>query len=120
MPAAVYNIEIEQGATFQLPLVYKDYLGNPIDISGYTARMQVRRSYEAPTPLLDLTTENNGITLGGSSGTIQIEAADLLTSPLPIIPETKPGVYDLELRSPGGVVTRLIKGSVTITPQATK
>lgn len=116
MAAATYDILIEQGATFQLNLVYKDSNDTPIDISGYTARMQVRRSYDAPTPLLDLTTENGCITLGGAAGTIAVEASSTLTKDLP----TKPSVYDLELISPQSVVTRLIRGAATISPEVTK
>lgn len=116
MAAAPYDILIEQGATFQLNLVYKDSNASPIDISGYTARMQVRRAYDAPTPLLNLTTENGAITLGGAAGTIAVQAAAALTTDLP----AKPAVYDLELISPGGVVTRLIRGVATITPEVTK
>lgn len=116
MAAAPYDILIEQGATFQLNLVYKDSNGAPIDISGYTARMQVRRTYDAPTPLLSLTTENGCITLGGVAGTVAVEAPADMTDNLP----AKTGVYDLELVSPSGVVTRLIRGETTISPEVTK
>lgn len=116
MAAAVYNITIEQGATFQLHLVYKDSGGTPIDISGYTARMQVRREYSSPTPLLDLNTENGGITLGDATGKVDVVAADTATRAI----TAKSGVYDLELISPGGVVTRLIGGTVLVTPEVTK
>lgn len=116
MAAATYDILIEQGATFQLNLVYKDSAGVPIDVSGYTARMQVRRTYDAPTALLNLTTENGAITLGGVAGTLVVEAAEALTTGLP----AKPAVYDLELISPAGVVVRLIRGAATISPEVTK
>jgi hypothetical protein len=116
MAAATYDILIEQGATFQLNLVYKDSGGSPIDISGYTARMQVRRSYDAPTALLDLTTENGAITLGGVAGSLVVEAGPTLTRDLP----AKGGVYDLELVAPSGVVVRLIRGTATISPEVTK
>lgn len=116
MAAAPYDILIEQGATFQLNIVYKDSNDVPIDISGYTARMQVRRSYDAPTPLLNLTTENGCITLGGVAGTLAVEAPASMTSSLP----PKPSVYDLELISPSGDVTRLIRGAAAISPEVTK
>lgn len=116
MAAATYDILIEQGATFQLDLVYKDSAGAPIDVSGYTARMQVRRTYDAPTALLSLTTENNCITLGGAAGTVVVKAPATATDNLP----AKTGVYDLELISPSGDVTRLIRGAVSISPEVTK
>lgn len=116
MAAATYDILIEQGTTFQLNLVYKDSNDAPIDVSGYTARMQVRRTYDAPTALLDLTSENGAITLGGVSGTVNVSASPNLTRELP----PKGGVYDLELVNPAGVVTRLIRGAVSVSPEVTK
>ena len=116
MAAATHDILIEQGATFQLNLVWKDSLGTPINLTGYTARMQVRHKYADTDPLLSFTTENGAITLGGALGTIAVTGLATLTDALTV----KSGVYDLELVSPGSVVTRLIQGGVTITPQVTR
>jgi hypothetical protein len=116
MTAATHNITIEQGATFRLSLIWKDSNNTPINLTGYTARMQVRRKYSEPTTLLNFTTENGAIVLGGSAGTIEVTGLATLTDDLPI----KPAVYDLELVSGSGFVTRLIEGSVTITPEVTK
>lgn|SRR5574343_526082 len=116
MAASTYDILIEQGATFQLNLVWKDSGGTPINLTGYTARMQVRHKLADTSPLLDFTTENGAITLGGVLGTISILGLATLTDALTV----KSGVYDLELVSAGGIVTRLIEGGVTITPQVTR
>ena len=114
--AASYPITIEQGATFQLNLLWKDGLNAPINLTGYTARMQVRRKRADVSPLLNLTTENGGITLGGSAGTIAVVATATLTAALP----AKSCLYDLELVSAAGVVTRLIEGSADVTPEVTR
>ena len=116
MTAAQHSITIEQSATFTLDLVWEDSNGVPVNISGYTARMQVRRTYVDNTPQLDFTTENGAIALGNALGTISItgDAAD--TAAVTI----KTGVYDLELVSPDGTVTRLIQGPATISPEVTK
>lgn len=116
MAAAQHNILIEQGATFQLDLVWKDSLGAPINLTGYTARMQVRYKLADAVPLLSFTTENGAITLGGAAGTISVVGTATQTDALTV----KKGVYDLELVSAGGIVTRLIEGSVVITPQVTR
>lgn len=116
MAAATHNLTIEQGATFQLNLLWKTSAGTPIDLTGYTARMQVRRKHDADTAMLNLTTENSAIVLGGAAGTIAITAAATLTDDL----TGKVAVYDLELVSAGGVVTRLIEGCVTISPEVTR
>ncbi len=116
MPAASYDITIEQGATFTLSLIWRDNLGAPINISGYTARMQVRHTHKSDVKLLDFTTENGAITLGGAAGTIVVTGLATLTDDVP----ARPAVYDLELVSPGGVVTRLLEGYATVTPEVTR
>lgn len=116
MTAAVHNITIEQGATFQMNLLWKDSTGSPVNLTGYTARMQVRQKYSSPDTLLNFTTENGAITLGGVLGTIAVVGAATVTDDL----VGKNGVYDLELVSAGGIVTRLVQGSVYISPEVTR
>jgi len=114
--AEEYDITIEQGATFELPIVWKDEKGTPIDLTGYKARMQIRKRIRSDEILASLTTENGRIVLGGAAGTIDI-----------VIPATETekfsfsrGVYDLELEGPGGYVVRLIQGSVCVSPEVTR
>lgn len=116
MAAAEYDITIEQGATFKLNLLWEDPAGDPIDVTGYTARMQVREKYTSTTTLLSLTSAAGDIVLGDTAGTIDITASAVATAAI----DEKRGVYDLELVSPGGEVTRLIRGCVTITPEVTR
>lgn len=114
--AAEHDITIEQGATFQLNLVWRDASNTPIDLTGYTARMQVKRRYADTTPLLNFTTENGAITLGGTNGTVQVVGLATVTDDVP----AKVCVYDLELVSPTGFVKRLVQGTAVVTPEVTK
>lgn len=114
MPAATYDFEIEQGTTLNKGLVWKGSTGAPVDLSGYTARMQLRPSVSSDTVLLDLTTENGGITLGGALGTITLHFTAAQTAALP-----KGGVYDLEMIIDGNV-TRLIQGAVSLSKEVTR
>ena len=117
MPAGIYDIIIEQGATFNFALIWRDPSGMPINLTGYTARMQVRQTVTQPDPApLSLTTENGGITLGGPAGPINVLATPVQTAGLSF----RAGVYDLELVSPGGEVTRLVQGSVVVSPEVTR
>lgn len=116
MAAANYDILIEQGATFLLHITYKDSLGVPINLTGFTARMQVRKKYSDTNALLTLTTETGEITLGGAAGTVDLAAPATATEDVTV----QCGVYDLELRNAAGVVTRLLQGNVTISPEVTK
>lgn len=114
MPAAIYDFEIEQGTTLNKQMVWKGSTGAPVDLSGYTARMQMRPSVSSDTVLLNLTTENGGITLGGALGTITLHFTAAQTSAL-----TKGGVYDIEVVT-GGDVTRLIQGAISLSKEVTR
>ena len=116
MTAGTYTITIEQGATFSLPITWKDQLGNAVNLTGYTARLQVREEVESATPFLTLTTENGGIALGGAAGTITLTVTATATAAL----TASKGVYDLELISGGGVITRLLEGLVVIKKEVTR
>src|SRR5574337_914853 len=87
----------------------------PVDLSGYTARMQVRASVAATDVLLELTTDNGGITLG-SDGTVTLQASAITTAAL----AWTRGMYDLELMDSAGVVTRLAAGSVAVSREVTR
>ena len=113
MAAANYDLYIEQGATFTLQLVWKDDEGTPIDITGYSARMQIRRNYGSE-PVISLA-DGEGLVLGNTAGTIEITITDEQTEAITITS----GRYDLELEF-GGVVTRLIEGLVDISRGVTK
>lgn len=114
MAAGIYDITIEQGATFQMNLTWKDSTGSPVNISGYSARMQVRENYEAEDTLVSLVSPAD-ITLGGALGTIAITIAASATQNL----QLEEGVYDLELVN-GATVTRLIQGKATISREVTR
>lgn len=115
MSAGTYNIVCEQGATFTRVITWRDSNNNPINLTTYTARMQVRDHYSATTTALSLTTENGGITLGGALGTVTLLASATTTAAL--VPDEY--VYDLELIN-GSTVTRLIEGTFVVSPEVTR
>ena len=88
----------------------------PVDLAGYTARMHIRASQAASVTLLELTTENSRIALDNTLKTITLS---LLASVTAAITWTT-GVYDLELVSAGGVVSRLLEGAVNIHQEVTR
>ena len=124
MSAGTFHFIAEQGVTFNPILTYRDATGALVDLTGVSARMQVRESYEATTVVLDLTTENGGITLGGALGTIALSicAEDMSAVPVNSGPGTPPAafyVYDLELVA-GAVTQRLLQGKFTVTREVTR
>lgn len=112
---ATLNLTFPQGATWSLALTWNDDGGDPINLTGYTARMHVRKSYDAATTVVALTS-GSGITLGGAAGTITLSVSATTTGGVP----ASTYVYDLELESGGGQVTRLVEGTLTVTPEVTR
>ncbi|MBI3983827.1 hypothetical protein HY346_00845 [Candidatus Microgenomates bacterium] len=89
----------------------------PVDLNGYTARMQIRLTEVAADPaLVSLTTENGGIAIDNTAKTITLTIAATATDDLTFLA----GVYDLELISSTGVVTPLLKGNVTVEAEVTR
>lgn len=123
MTAGVYTVAIEQGSTFRLrltlrlPTLVPGEPGELMDLSNFIARMQIRHRTPAPEILYSLTTENGGLTLGGAAGTIDMFISDEDTSAFSF----RSAVYDLEIEAvPGGDVTRIIQGPVTVSPEVTR
>lgn len=112
--AGSYNFTIEQGATFNLLMTWR--IDNvPVNLTGYTARLQARIDVDETDTILSLTT-GAGITLGGAAGTISLDQTATQTALLP----KGEYVYDLELQTSGGVVTRLLQGELNISAEVTR
>lgn len=113
----VLNITIYQGASWDLALTWK--IGDPstlVDLTGYTARMQIRTKTPAEAVIKTLTTSNEKIVLGGVLGTVTLALTAAETAAL----NAGAHVYDLELVSSSGYVTRLVEGRCTISPEVTR
>lgn len=122
MLAGIYNIVCEQGTTFTriITLEYPDAedptVFLPWNFTGYTARMQIRRTIDSSTVMIALTTENGGISFtNAAQGELTVNMTAAQTADL-----TSSGVYDLEIVSGSGAVSRLIQGSFTLNPEVTR
>jgi hypothetical protein len=104
-----------KGSTFSRTLTWK-ISGSAVNLTDYTARMQARASVTSETVVLDLTTANGKITLGGTAGTITLTLSAAETAAV----TQQSLAYDLELVSAGGVVTRLVEGQIVLTPEVTR
>ena len=117
---AKLKFTIYQGATFRKRLTWTNKAtGTPLDLTGCKARMQVRAEVESTEVLLELTTENGGITLGGAAGTIDLYVGATATAAI----NWEGGVFDLEIIHPGALpddVTRIVQGTVSVSPEVTR
>lgn len=119
MPAAKLNLSIEQGATWRHSLALKAGAGASapaLDLTGYTARMQVRAELAAPVALLELTTGNGRIAITPLDGRLDLLVSATDTGAL----DFDRAVYDLEIESAGGEVTRVLTGGVMLSKQVTR
>lgn len=114
--AGKLDITIEQGATFNPVLTWKDPSGVLINLTGYSARMHIREDIEDVAFIHEATTANGQIALGGAAGTITFNIPAATTEAFTF----DDAVYDLELEDAGGAVTRLVEGSVFLSPEVTR
>jgi len=105
-----YNIVAEQGATFNLNFTIATD-GVALNLTGYTFAMQVRRSTNSSTTLLSLTSATMT-----SVGTVAVTVSAATMNDVP----AGRWVYDIELTSSGGEVTRYLEGRFIVKAQVTQ
>lgn len=108
------DLECWQGANFDYQLTWT-VGGSAVNLTDYTSRMQVRQYADSTATVLSFV-NGTGITLGGTAGTITLAAVATATSPI----EAGQYVYDLELVSGAGYVTRLVEGSFVVYSEVTR
>lgn len=88
----------------------------PVDLTGYEARMKIKDRVGG-TELASFTSDppDNRITVDNAAKTITVELSAVDAAALAF---TK-GVYDLEMVSPGGVVTTIFSGSISVVKEVT-
>jgi hypothetical protein len=114
--AGTYDIAIEQGATWRLVVICKDESGAVINLTGFVARMQVRRRVRSDTILAELTDTNGGITVTPLLGKLELFLSDDTTAAFAFTH----AVYDLEIESSGGETTRVLQGAFTVSLEVTR
>ena len=110
--ASISNLTIDQGTTYSVTITVNDDTGSARNLTGYTGRSQMRRSY--------YTSANTAFTVSvtnPANGEISITLTAAQTA------NVKAGryVYDLELvNAKSTTVERVVEGIVTIYPEVTR
>lgn len=113
MPVTKLNLPpIQKGATYKPRPIF--WVG--VDLTGCTARMQVRETITSSTLLLELTTANGRIIITTLTSRIDLLVDVATTTAL----TTLGGVYDLEIVFPDGTVTRLVEGKIAFRDEVTR
>lgn len=105
--ASKANFVIEQGTDLEIGINIANE--DPVNISGYTCRSKMRKHYLSA----------NGVDITctvASSNTLSLTMTNEESSNI----ESGRWVYDVELVAPSGMVTRIVEGIVTVTPEVTK
>jgi len=115
MSAGKVNLIIDQGADWYQNFIYQYSTGTAINLTGYTAELQLRSNVANSIAALTLTT-GSGITITGATGTIALHATAAQTTAI------SAGFYqyDLEITSATNIVTRLVYGQIQVTPQVSR
>lgn len=109
--AAFSEITIEQGATFSTTVNVEDAYSNPVNLTGYSASSQMRKSYYSAS-----STNITATVTGTANGEITLSMTSANTSSL------TPGryVYDLIINDGANTITRVVEGTVTVLPSVTR
>jgi hypothetical protein len=130
MSAGKYSFTIEQGATLQFEIQYKDSNNIPVDLTSHNGRLQVRPTVGSSDVYLTLSStlqsDNTGLNFSGSngstplsSGSIGIYVSSVTSSNL----DFNEAYYDLEIYSGSGnseYVVRLLEGKVKLSKEVTR
>ena len=126
MAAGRYSFTIEQGATTQFEIQYKDNTGTPINLSGYGARMQVRSTVDSSTILLTLSSslqpDGTGLNMSGSNGATPLTSGSiglLISAATSSNLSFDKAVYDLEIHT-GATVNRILQGEIKLSKEVTR
>ena len=109
--ATISNLYIDAGADYSIIITANQSNGDPLNLTGFTVKSQIRKSYASPTAY-DFTTS----LYAAAAGKIRLSLTATQTSAI------KPGryLYDVEITSGSGEKRRVLEGIIIITPEITQ
>lgn len=112
----IFNIEVLTNPTEAFHAVDNPYI--PLDLTGFTARMMVRKDYDTASYVLSLT-DGNGISLGGATGQVIVTITAAASTAITFAGDEVRYVYDLELVD-GSAIMRPVQGYFVINREVTR
>jgi hypothetical protein len=110
-----YPIIIEQRSRFDAVFSVQNEDGTAMDLTGFSADMQIRPYVESDTVYVSLAS-GAGITLGGTAGTVTVEIPGTETE----LFAWRLARYDLYIVDGTGDPQRIFEGEVTVIPTVTR
>ena len=112
--ASIYNFFMDQGATWSLEIQILEPDDDPLNLTGFSAAMQMRSDFGTEPAYLTLESPSSGIVITPAEGKLLLTATSTQTLALPA------GfyLYDIEIYS-GNFVQRVLQGTVTVNSEVT-
>ena len=109
--AIIANLFIDQGTDFSVTVDVTDTDGSVLDLDGYSASAQIRKTYTSSS-----VSATFGTSISASNGQVTLTLSDTVTAGL----SAGRYVYDLNIESSGGQTTRVVEGQAIVTPGVTR
>lgn len=109
--ATIANLFVDQGTDYNSIITVASANGRPLDLTGYTVKSQIRKSYSS-----SIFHNFNASIFSAATGKVKLQ---LLSSDSELITAGR-WLYDVEITSPSGIKTRVVEGIVTVSPQITQ
>ena len=109
--ATISNLFVDAGTTYSNIITVAATTGQPLDLTGYTVKSQMRKSYSSSTAY-----NFTASIYDAAAGKVRLQLTPVQSEAIP------PGrwLYDVEITSGAGNKTRVVEGIVTVTPQITQ
>ena len=104
------NLIVDQGSNFVYKIYLVDVDGLPFSVTGFSGNAQIRKSYTSSS----YTTMD--VAIDANSGLITLSMNAYTTASL----TQNRYVYDLQLTGNTGIVSRIVEGFVTVSPEVTR
>ncbi len=109
------NFEVDQNATFSFIVEYKDNNGAVIDLTGSSAKMQVRDTKGGSKLAFTLTSPSGGIIIDSALGKVTTKITPTQTNKL-FYPKSS---YDIMITDSNSNKIKLIEGFITLSRSVT-
>lgn len=113
--AAQKNFEVDQNTTFSFTVEYLDDSNLPINLTGATAKMQVRDTKGGSKLSFTISSPSEGIVIEGPQGRVTCTMTPAQTSKL-FHPKSS---YDLMITDTNNTKTKLLEGFLTLSRSVT-
>ncbi len=111
--ATISNIYIDAGADYTTTVTVTDSSGAALDLTGYTAAAQIRKTHESSSVTVSFTVAFNA---DRTTGRLDISLTGTQTGAI----SAGRYVYDVLITSGASAKIRVVEGIVTINPRVTQ